>query len=340
MANVFQSPEFKKYLTPKYITIGVFVLVAISVGIYFIVQQAKSDDKSNISSGLTGEFDQTPTPESTPQPTVYQPPTPEPTIGVGNPPTPIITTTPRATTPAPTTPRATTPAPTTPRATTPAPTTPRATTPAPTTPRVTTPAPTTPRATTPAPNTPITMPSGLEPLVMSSNTSPSGYVASASSIYAGAYPAWRAFDNDPSTFWHSVLSYTNGAYTSSTTTPNLVSTTVNGSQVLGEWLQIQLPRRIVLRGFTITPRQESVLIAIRSPRDFVIAGSNDGINWTQVASYVNQRFDSAAPVTFMLSNPLTTSFQYFRMIVKTIGNTSPAPANSNSVGIAQWSLLS
>ena len=300
MANVFQSPEFKKYLTPKYITIGVFVLVAISVGIYFIVQQAKSDDKSNISSGLTGEFDQTPTPESTPQPTVYQPPTPEPTIGVGNPPTPIITTTPRATTPAPTT----------------------------------------PRATTPAPNTPITMPSGLEPLVMSSNTSPSGYVASASSIYAGAYPAWRAFDNDPSTFWHSVLSYTNGAYTSSTTTPNLVSTTVNGSQVLGEWLQIQLPRRIVLRGFTITPRQESVLIAIRSPRDFVIAGSNDGINWTQVASYVNQRFDSAAPVTFMLSNPLTTSFQYFRMIVKTIGNTSPAPANSNSVGIAQWSLLS
>jgi len=41
MANVFQSPEFKKYLTPKYITIGVFVLVAISVGIYFIVQQTK-----------------------------------------------------------------------------------------------------------------------------------------------------------------------------------------------------------------------------------------------------------------------------------------------------------
>jgi hypothetical protein len=89
--------EFKKYLTIK--NMAIFILV-ISVGTYFVIKNVNSNvvDKSNISSGLTREFDQTPTPEptvyqpATPEPTVYQPPTPEPTIGIGNPPTPAPTT--------------------------------------------------------------------------------------------------------------------------------------------------------------------------------------------------------------------------------------------------------
>jgi hypothetical protein len=182
---------------------------------------------------------------------------------------------------------------------------------------------------------------------MSSDTSPSGYIASASSVLT-VFAAWRAFDNDLSTFYHSVLSYTNGNYTgfipisttpgstTPTPTPILVSTNVNGLQVLGEWLQIKLPIGIILKGFIITPRQDTA--NSRSPRDFVMAGSNDGINWTQIASFVNQKFDTPAPVTFTLSNPLTTSFQYFRIIVKTIG--LPATSYSMGLAIAQWSLLS
>jgi len=142
--------RIQKFLTPNNIAIGVVVLAVIVIGIYLIVDKAKSDARKDKST--TGGLTDREKNKTTPTVTVYQPPTPEPTIGVGNPPPVIVTTTPRPTT----TPMATTTTPrptTTPMATTTTPrptTTPMATT---TTPRPTT----TPMATTTTPR-PTTTP--------------------------------------------------------------------------------------------------------------------------------------------------------------------------------------
>jgi len=171
-----------------------------------------------------------------------------------------------------------------------------------------------------------------------------GCVASASSVYASelidgkGWEAFRAFDkayvyNNTDVFstWHSgVLSnnaYTNGVYTGTT------STTVSGSAVAGEWLQIQLPGALAITSHALAPRNG---IGDRLPTSYVLAGSNDGVTWTSVdartgiSGYMSNIF-----TTFTISSN-TTAYAYYRLIFRALGLT----ASGNVVNVGEWKLFS
>lgn len=108
------------------------------------------------------------------------------------------------------------------------------------------------------------------------------YTLSASSfLAAGSWPLHAAFNyvTDGSDTWSSADFYNNtGAYTGSKTT------TISGSSVAGEWIQIQLPAAIALTSYTIWPFTVDIS---RNPRGFQVAGSADGTTWTLVNNQTN-----------------------------------------------------
>jgi hypothetical protein len=171
------------------------------------------------------------------------------------------------------------------------------------------------------------------PPTMLSDTTPPGYEASASTFYFYLYVPYKAFDNNATTFWHSApFQYDNntGEYIGSN------STIVNGIPVFGDWLQIQLRKPYILTQFTITPRNDLFLYNIRSPQDFIVAGSNDNINWIQVCAFTGQTYSDVTPKLFVISNPIQTTFKYFRLITTVVGGGGPSFGDRDSVQITQW----
>lgn len=174
---------------------------------------------------------------------------------------------------------------------------------------------------------PAPAPSEWPPSAMSANTTTINgqvYVASASTTYSTIYQAFNAFDTNSSTRWVcsgvggtapnnvDVYNNTTGAYTGS------VSTTVSGSAVNGEWLQIQLPSSIAISTYAITP--ESSRFAHRSPQSFILAGSNNGSTWFTVADRTGVTNWTSASQTFGVASNAT--YRYYRLIVRIIGNNS------------------
>ena len=116
----------------------------------------------------------------------------------------------------------------------------------------------------------------FQPL-MSANTVPAPFVASASTSWSGAYEPFRAFDNNILTDW-----FSSQTPRYSTASPGLytgaVSTTVSGVAVLGEWIQLAFTS-VVISTYTIVVadlyKNNSV------PTSWVVAGStNGGTTWT------------------------------------------------------------
>lgn len=166
----------------------------------------------------------------------------------------------------------------------------------------------------------------LQPQMTASTSN--GYVASASSVLNNSTDliAASAFDGTSTTIWHSELTYSSGAYTGS------VSTTVDGSPIAGEWLQLQLPRRARLARHGIIPRTN---IPGRAPQNFVVAGSNDGTTWTAVnartsASYANNT------VTWFTVASSAGAYSYYRLIATTMSPSPTDPGVNNSVNITEW----
>lgn len=166
---------------------------------------------------------------------------------------------------------------------------------------------------------------------MTANSS-GGLVASASAIYSGE-DAWKAFDFNSATYWHSSLTYnsTNGLYTGPRST-----TDVNGIIHSGEWLQLQLASSIKLNAFTITPRG-STAAPVRSPRNFVILGSNNGTSWNVLHEEFNRTNWTPSSQTFTIVNSVS-NYSYYRIVIKRVGNLDSDMGGSNSAQIAEWLL--
>ena len=142
------------------------------------------------------------------------------------------------------------------------------------------------------------------------------YLTNQSSVYPLSY-AYFAFDGNPSTFWHSATTFNHvtGLYAGSASTTN-----ANGTVHPGEWLQIRLPSAITLDSFTIWPRQDAGMCTLRTPRNFILLGSNDGSSWQTVFWEVNA-------TNYLNSDPRRytniwnrNSFSYFRMSIQRVGN--------------------
>ena len=157
-----------------------------------------------------------------------------------------------------------------------------------------------------------------------------GYTASASSTYA--YNPFYAFDKNwvnvvDGTAWISALTYTNGAYTGA------VTTTVSGSSVAGEWLQIQLPVAIVITAHSLAPR---FTFSHRLPISYVLAGSNDGATWTTVDSRTGISSGGYADNTLtpFAVTPPAIAYSYYRLISRALS----ANAAANTANIGEWTL--
>lgn len=191
------------------------------------------------------------------------------------------------------------------------------------------------------------------PLELTSDTTKIGnstyaagtYAASASSVNSpfSAYLAFETktlYDNAPS-FWHSadsgstIYNATTGQYASTVTT-----IAQNGVSYQGEWLQIQLPSSIALTSFEILPRPfvgSTRLCAQRSPRNFALLGSNDGLSWTLVYTGTNVNNWTEASKTFSVTSS-ASAFTHFRLVVSAVGNDDVG-SNQTSVQISRLRLF-
>jgi hypothetical protein len=143
------------------------------------------------------------------------------------------------------------------------------------------------------------------------------YICDASTAATATEQPFRVFNWDNVTaantnWWASAQIYTNngsGAYLGS------ISTTVSGISYSGEWLQIQMPTSIVLKYYylyvTSTTTQSW-------PKNFVLAGSNDGVSWALLDYETNTSPVINNSRLFTLPNN-TQVFSYYRIIVLTIG---------------------
>lgn len=132
---------------------------------------------------------------------------------------------------------------------------------------------------------------------MTSNTAPSG-VCSASSNYSADYPAFRVFDGIP--------------YTSSN---NSRWVSASGSNT-NQWLQYKFTSAVKIEYVRIQQLNTS---GTGTPKNMKVQASNDGVAWTDIATYVNTdiTFDVEIPVS------IETSYQYYRLVMVDTVQTSP-----------------
>jgi hypothetical protein len=119
---------------------------------------------------------------------------------------------------------------------------------------------------------------------MTSETAPSGTITK-SSEYNSSWAAWKAFDGDPSTYWHS----NNG---------------------LPQYIQYQFATAILVTkyGFSVRLDDRSWM-----PHDWTFSGSNNGVNYTTLDTKTNQYFTLGEERTFTFTN--TTLYSYYKLNV-------------------------
>ena len=132
-----------------------------------------------------------------------------------------------------------------------------------------------------------------KPLVptMTSNTTPSGYVASASSIYGSGYEAYKAFDNNASTFWNA-----------------------SGSS---DYIQIEFPTAVVIK-YVRALVQDSNKIGT-----YKIQASNDGFS-SDVHDLTDTLSMTSVNVETFLNNDVAYKYYRFNQLSITGGSTSCA----------------
>ena len=106
-----------------------------------------------------------------------------------------------------------------------------------------------------------------------------------------------------------------GVYTGTT------STIVDGTNVLGEWMQIQLPYTLYVTTYSVngnTGGGGSWNPYV--PKSFYFCGSNDGTNWSRIDNRANitPNANLLNPFTAPIPDPLV-GYRYFRLIGQQVG---------------------
>ena len=142
------------------------------------------------------------------------------------------------------------------------------------------------------------------------------YTVSANTYRDAWWQPFYAFNNNGISStghaWISSTSYSNSTYlyTGGTTT------TVSGTSIGGDWLQLQIPTAKTLSSYNISPDTPASSF-LCSVLKWTLAGSNDGSTWSLINS---QDFTSnptywngKTSATFTVS---TTSYAYYRLIAQ------------------------
>jgi hypothetical protein len=190
------------------------------------------------------------------------------------------------------------------------------------------------------------------PIMTSSNTS-NGYNVAASSTYSNDnadFGPWRAFDQNPNTYWHSFdnsthgYNGTSGDYIgSSSVTYVPAGGTSNSALVKGEFLHAQSPhnQNSLLQSYNISPRRESNFWECRNANSWILlgrlmTGNNDTGYWYIVDTQSNQSFSSVdAILTFSVNS--TIAYNEYCLVVTKVGNNSVS-SNRITLQIGEWDL--
>jgi len=149
------------------------------------------------------------------------------------------------------------------------------------------------------------------------------YAFSSSSILNAENDAFKAFDNNPESFWQcnnssnrttdvkyvhdSYNGYVPSSYIGGGTKDTYWSTIADNKRYLGEWIQVNLPFSTYLAEYRIFSNQ--------FPRKFHLLGSNNGSNWEllDTQSIETDYSNSSAPIPFKVKTVL--KFNCFRLII-------------------------
>jgi len=115
--------------------------------------------------------------------------------------------------------------------------------------------------------------------------------------------------NDTGGHWSDTVTYSSGTYSG--------SNNING--YYGEWIKIILPVSIYISYVTIYPTPG---LAIRSPKNFKIFGSNNGTTWTEIISVSDATYPSDASFTTLnshiVNNANNISYSQYILVVNII----------------------
>lgn len=188
--------------------------------------------------------------------------------------------------------------------------------------------------------------------LMNATNSVNGFTCSASSVYAddnNSVGAWRAFDKDPATYWHTQVDYiignTSTSYDGTTglyigTAQQQVLTKNNETiTVKGEWLQMNCPSQYTLNSYSLLGRQDCCgQPSGRDPNTWYILGLNAGDgSWSEVDYQENQSFNWQK-MTYTISNP--KPYTSYLIIVPIVGDANAPAGSRNCLQIAEWEMLS
>ena len=139
------------------------------------------------------------------------------------------------------------------------------------------------------------------------NNTYAGYTVSASSFFNGSYLPYYAFNGVGGGSWASGGTYNAGAYAGT------VTTTVSGSGVTGEWLQLQTPVPYRLISYTVTD-------TLQRQNKWTLAGSTNSTTWTFIDSQTLSTVPAVATVYTPASPP--DVYSYYRIIFQTVAGTA------------------
>jgi hypothetical protein len=143
------------------------------------------------------------------------------------------------------------------------------------------------------------------PANMTSNTAPSPFVSSASSVFgANQFPSWLAFDGNDTTFWHS------------------------GTGILPEWLKIDLGTSQFCATYKIVDRGAG----LHMPTSFTLAGSPDDVTYTTVDTQTGVTWTDVAGVVHTFTPPTPMQFRYWKLNV-TASESGADYVNISTLGI-------
>jgi len=145
-----------------------------------------------------------------------------------------------------------------------------------------------------------------------SNMQSGTYIMSASSNSANAY---LAFDRNLTTEFSISSPYISSSGNYSNAGANITSTFVSGTDIRGEWIQLNYNKGFVANSITISGITGS---NAKCPKDFIIAGSKDSSNWILLSSQVGIGTYSPSNIISIYN---FTSYNFYRLIVtKTISD--------------------
>lgn len=136
------------------------------------------------------------------------------------------------------------------------------------------------------------LPADVAPHTMTGNSTPSPYVASASTEYNGQFLAFKAFDGLLSTLQYWL-----------------------GSGAGNDWLQLDFGagNAKMLQSYAI--QVNTVPEPNRAPKNWTLQGSNNGSTWTVVDTVTNATAWGSGEKRTYQCDVITTAYRYFRLVI-------------------------